>query len=56
MITDFIIGLKVGHRNSPAATRTLTAWRCVVLCWLRFGDDEQFGAGMKKQRIVDQDK
>ena len=25
-------------------------------CWLRFGDDEQFGAGMKKQPIVDQDK
>ncbi len=24
--------------------------------WLRFGDDEQFGAGMKKQPIVDQDK
>ncbi len=25
-------------------------------CWLRFGDDEQFGEGMKKQPIVDQDK
>ncbi len=25
-------------------------------CWLRFGDDEQFGAGMKKQPIVDADK
>ncbi len=28
----------------------------MALCWLRFGDDEQFGAGMKKQPIVDQDK
>ncbi len=52
----FIIELKVGHRNSQAATQTLPQWRCVALCWLRFGDDEQFGAGMKKQPIVDQDK
>jgi len=26
----FIIGLKVGRRNSQAAMRSLTAWRCVV--------------------------
>ncbi len=56
MITDFIIELKVERRNSQAAMRTLTTWRCVASYWLRFGDDEQFGVGMKKQPIVDQDK
>ncbi len=25
-------------------------------CWLRFGDGEGYGEGMKKQPIVDQDK
>ncbi len=54
--TDFIIELKVEHRNSQAATRSLTQWRSVASCWLRFGDDEQFGAGMQNQPIVDQDK
>ncbi len=39
-----------------ASWGTLTTWRCVASCWLRFGDDEQFGEGIKKQPIVDQDK
>ena len=54
--TDFIIELKLARRNSPAAMRTLTECGCVASYWLRCGDDEQFGAGMKKQPIVDQDK
>jgi hypothetical protein len=54
-VTDFIIELKVEPKNSQAA-RILTEWRCVASCWLRFGDDEQFGEGIKKQPIVGQDK
>ncbi len=53
--TDFIIELKVERTNSQATMRTLTEWRRIAWCWLWFGDDEQFGAGMKKQPIVDQD-
>ncbi len=52
----FIIELNVNPRNSQAAMRTLTECGCVASCGLRLGDDEQFGAGMQNQPIVDQDK
>ncbi len=55
MITDFIIELKIGRRNSPAATRTLTECRSVAGCWLPFGDDERLVKATNKQPI-DQDK